>query len=266
MNYSLKISYDEDPLNPREDYDHLGTMVCWHRRYNLGDRHHYENQSEFFLDVLKQQMDLPWMKKVIEDLKAEKFFNFKLQYNRSIYHWELRNYSKRCDQWFTIGTYKSLKKDIDLIVEDLLNDLDHKELHSLAQNCLVMLPLYLFDHGGITINTTGFSCSWDSGQVGYIYATPKDLVKEYGKDTPENREKARNLLEAEVECYDLYLRGECYGFQLYEDGEEIDSCWGFLGDWKDILEDIKGCLPKEAWPLLEQVTDVNQEYTLAVAV
>lgn len=31
------IYYDPEPTNPRTDWDHAATMVCWHRRSNLGD-------------------------------------------------------------------------------------------------------------------------------------------------------------------------------------------------------------------------------------
>lgn len=33
----LEIWADPDPMNPRTDWDHPGTMVCFHGRYNLGD-------------------------------------------------------------------------------------------------------------------------------------------------------------------------------------------------------------------------------------
>lgn len=35
-----------------------------------------------------------------------------------------------------------------------------------------------------------------------------------------------------------YLSGQCYGYRLYENGEETDSCWGFLGHLGDVLEEI----------------------------
>ena len=35
--YTIKVEYDESPMNPRTDWDSAGTMVCWHSRYNLGD-------------------------------------------------------------------------------------------------------------------------------------------------------------------------------------------------------------------------------------
>lgn len=38
--YTVKVVQDDDPMNPREEYDNLCTMVCFHRNYNLGDRKH----------------------------------------------------------------------------------------------------------------------------------------------------------------------------------------------------------------------------------
>lgn len=39
-----KIFQDEDPENPRE-LDNLATLVCFHRRYTLGDRHSYRHED-----------------------------------------------------------------------------------------------------------------------------------------------------------------------------------------------------------------------------
>jgi len=33
----VNVAPDTDPPNPRTSYDNLGTMVCFHRRYTLGD-------------------------------------------------------------------------------------------------------------------------------------------------------------------------------------------------------------------------------------
>ena len=43
--YSIKIEQDDNPINPRED-DNLGTMICFHRRYDLGDKHDL-NKDDF---------------------------------------------------------------------------------------------------------------------------------------------------------------------------------------------------------------------------
>lgn len=43
-NYKLKIYAHSDPMNPRE-YDNLGTMVCFHPRYSLGDNEKYTHPA-----------------------------------------------------------------------------------------------------------------------------------------------------------------------------------------------------------------------------
>ena len=35
--YKIKLFPDDDPMNPRNDCENFETMVCFHRRYNLGD-------------------------------------------------------------------------------------------------------------------------------------------------------------------------------------------------------------------------------------
>jgi hypothetical protein len=134
---------------------------------------------------------------------------------------------------------------------------------NIDHNRYFVLPLFLYDHSGITMNTTGFHCPWDSGQVGYIYLSKERFKAEcarpgkIGKDginpilkpikriTKKDAERALKLMEGEVEVYDQYLRGDVYGFVLEEavveverdedddevlEWEEKDSCWGFYGD------------------------------------
>lgn len=114
----------------------------------------------------------------------------------------------------------------------------------------VILPLYLYDHSGITMNTSGFNCRWDSGQVGWIYADKKTICDNW--NVSDWNEKVSNgegemisakdyaiiLLESEVETYDDYLTGNVYGFEIIDpDGDNIDSCWRFFGD-----PEKSGCL------------------------
>lgn len=117
------------------------------------------------------------------------------------------------------------------------------------ENPLAILPLYLYDHSGITMNTTGFSCGWDSGQVGWIYVTKKQLeiigTHMIDDETyPEFVERLEKMLVNEVKTYDQYITGDVYGFHLKEDDEIIDSCHGFYGtNWKEngITDHIELC-------------------------
>ena len=36
--YTITIHQDENPMNPLEDMDFLGTFFCWHNRYTLGHK------------------------------------------------------------------------------------------------------------------------------------------------------------------------------------------------------------------------------------
>ncbi len=97
----------------------------------------------------------------------------------------------------------------------------------------VILPLYIYDHSGLTMNTTGFSCTWDTSRVGVIYIMKDKIRKEYGwlRITKKRLEKIEKYLVGEVETYDQYLTGDVYGFRITDttNDEEVDSCWGFYG-------------------------------------
>ena len=107
----------------------------------------------------------------------------------------------------------------------------------------IILPLYLYDHSGITIATTPFSCRWDSGQVGFIIVSKKKLREEYKvkRISKELLEKAKSILINEVDIYDTYIRGDIYRFEVTDkEGNHIDSCSGFYGnDYKtDIADNV----------------------------
>lgn len=108
---------------------------------------------------------------------------------------------------------------------------------------VIILPLYLYDHSGITISTSPFSCQWDSGQIGFVYITKEDLKKE-----GVSKAKAKKILEGEIKIYDDYIRGNVYGYKVIdEQGNEIDSCWGFIGEYDDnyIIDEAKGIIDYE---------------------
>ncbi|MFQ7109950.1 MAG: hypothetical protein ACLRP4_09260 [Dialister invisus] len=123
--------------------------------------------------------------------------------------------------------------------------MDERLMKVISQKYL-MLPLYLYDHSGITMNTTGFSCPGTAGRLDDL-CLQEDALREFGGKsfTAATRKKAEDCMRGEVECYDSYLRGEAYGFELYKDGELEDSCWGFIGSNEEALKGIEDYLPDE---------------------
>ena len=148
------------------------------------------------------------------------------------------------------------------IIVDFIKTLEFKELMDLVKETNVILPIYIYDHSGVTINTTGFSCKWDSGRIGWIYCPKEKFLKETGFSKEElfQENKAEKFLKDEVELYDYYLRGDVYEYILEKkkvceacghiEWEEIDSCWGFYGS--EGIDTIKDHLGKEYKYLLEE--------------
>jgi hypothetical protein len=118
---------------------------------------------------------------------------------------------------------------------------------------VISQPLYLYDHSGITISTGAFSCPWDSGQVGFAFVTFNTIRKEQSCKAVTEKHKAwaARMIDSETETYDKYLTGDVYGYisevatAWDSDGEDLDSCRGYYGDFgksglaESALESIK---------------------------
>ena len=181
----IKIYHDPDSESPWE-WSNLGTLICWHGRYRLGDNHQFDSPDAFLRDLagVSDPSDLPMDR--LRDRAARK---------------------------------------------------------------AIILPIYLYDHSGLAMNTIGFHCPWDSGQVGFIYVTLKAVRKEFGVNrvTKVLREKAEDILRAEIVSYDAYLGGRVYGYVVENNGEEVDACWGFVGDYElDCLLEARHAVPAPA--------------------
>ena len=154
----LVLKHDNHADSPRT-WCNLGTMICFHKRYDLGDSHGYSS-----------------------------------------------------DDYSSWG--------------EMEKDLIKKE------NPAVILPLYLYDHSVVTISTAPFSNRWDSGQVGFILVSKETALADFGGKivTAKLKQKIEKQLEGEVETYARFLEGDVYGFCIEdEDGNHIDSCYGFYG-------------------------------------
>lgn len=255
--YLLKISLDEDAPNPREADDNLGNMVCWHRHYRLGDAHSYEDPGDFLQELVEKNVSDA---ELIRQAKAGKIPGVRLGYVRRERIWTVESYDTISRKWIRLyGFDGPFSRCSSEVAEAVRSEMDNHALLKLAGQKCCILPVYLFDHSGLHISTQDLTKwpdgRWDAGQVGWVYADRKAILAAYGKCGPEEIKRAEKALTSEVELYDKYLSGECYGFQLYKDGEEMDSCWGFLGDFEEVRKDISEYLPEECWSLMDYLTE-----------
>jgi hypothetical protein len=72
MAIKLRIVPDTSPANPRKEWDNLGTIICFHRKYNLGDEHNYEDQFDFLADLAEYEGEEDLTLEELYDLASEK--------------------------------------------------------------------------------------------------------------------------------------------------------------------------------------------------
>ena len=174
----IKIYHDPEAESPRE-WCNLGKLMCWHRRYRLGDSHPFDSPEAFLRDLA-----------------------------------DVSDHS----------------------------DLSMEQLRDRAERKAILLPVFLYDHSGLAMNTIGFHCPWDSGQVGFVYVTLEAVREEFGakRVTKALRAKAEDILRGEIVSYDAYLGGRVYGYVIERDGEEVEACWGFIGHYElDCLSEAR---------------------------
>lgn len=209
-----EIHYEEGDVsfaNPR-DMDQLGTMVCWHPDYALGD----------------EQLTNGDGRGAVKNAHAH------------------------------ASRFRSLEQ--------------LARWASIAEQAPIVMPLYLYDHSGISISAGapnpfdnprvrtdefGTGMGWDTSLVGVIYTTPARILELCGEPQletdrfycprtwPEDGRSGCNWpagrtaeewleqqLRNEVQEYDAYLRGEVFYYNVREiaTGDVIDSCGGYLPD------------------------------------
>ncbi len=196
--YTLEVIQDEYPDDPR-NWSNVCTMVCWHRRYKLGDDHSFESPDEFmqhlYLDVIGK-------------------------------HWCDEHES---DDWQDV--YKELQ-NTDLVLIKQINLYDHSGItistssgypyNDRWDSCCVGF-IY------VTKKTIFKECG------GITEENWKDMADEYLEGEVQTYDQ---YLRGDVYGYTLIktviVQEKCPHcgevIREYEDEEEVDSCWGFYGD------------------------------------
>lgn len=216
------VAYEDYSIESPREWDNVGTMICWHRRYKLGDEHKYNSPSEAIADL--------WQDHASEDEKRD----LALKLLRGMDREKVRDYVGEARR---VHPYLSREGRRGVVYKYILEDYfsDCPEDLELPPS-IYYLPLYLYDHGGITMSTGGFSCPFDSGQVGFIYCTEEKAKKE-GIDTAN----VERILKGEVNTYDQYLRGEVYQVIAYDGDEITDSVTGYYS-LEDAISEAKSMI------------------------
>lgn len=234
--YTIKTWYDMDAESPR-DWCNVGTIVAWHNRYTLTDESVADKRgqppglgawlADLWLDVNPPANSYSLLRPITDEGKA----------------WA-QDYREDWDQW---PCYEDLR--------DACIDEDKRAMEEVWERVLRkadVLTIRMYEHGsvGLTVNGQGYpwNCPWDSGDVGYIYASHEKIKHESGRKRMDTKahDWFRRIADAELETYTHYLNGEVYGYTIEdEEGEWVDSCAGYF-DFDEMVKDAKAMLSDDA--------------------
>lgn len=109
-------------------------------------------------------------------------------------------------------------------------------------------PLFLFEHSGSVYRVaerpakgerpanpfgSGMYAQFDSGRVGTLFVKLSEIAK---RNEPRAAKLAKAYENARITCevYTRWANGDVFGYVIEdEDGDHVDSCWGFIGDSDD---------------------------------
>ena len=168
------ICFDEDPMDPRKEWDNAGIFWAWHRSYTIGDEDEVTRHDQTF-----------------------------------------------CKSDFDPSNFNNFGELADAIYA--------------KHRAVLVLPVYMLDHSGLSLSVGDFRDRWDSGQLGVIWL-PREGLADIGHKIASKGAiaKAEDLLKAEIAVANAYVSGDVYGWQTFElvdgtKGKRLDSCWGYYG-------------------------------------
>lgn len=219
--YKLTVEQDEMCDSPRE-WDTLTTMVCWHRRYNLGDKHHFDTVHDM-LEDLASQANIEYD----EDINTPDLMTKLAPYYliKPLYLYDHSGITMSTSDGYPYND----RWDAGVVGYAYISKAD----------VLKYLVEYVLDENGERIK---IEHKHENSPSTYSYKTQPISEENW-------RKRASEHIDIEVETYDKYLRGEVYGYKLekevvveekcphcdeiiktYITWEEEDSCWGYYGD------------------------------------
>ena len=236
----LRVVPDKNAPNPREKYPTIGILYLPNSD-RLSDKRPTssspDNAQDFWKMVatLAGGADIEYaMREIEDDIESQ-------------YHEALTEEGKP-------------PPDLTERLEEEKNERVREAAETIAKSSYIVLPVYKYGKENITYSTTPSQSTSDDEQVGWIYA-PQSFVRDKldfeksgkksrtgcfsfigtsGPTEKEVQEKAREVLEAEMEMFTTWVAGEVVGYEVEdaERGETVVSRYGFY-DSEQAKQDAK---------------------------
>lgn len=189
--HMLHIQRDEDAQDPRKEMDHFTKMACFHPRHTLGDQDRMGTVGAFWEDL------------VMKNVPKDEIVSAALA-NEVIIPCEPDDEPE--------GDEEVLEAVSDWILEGEPGSVS--TALRLLKGKITYLPMWLYEHSGMTVSCGArnypYNDRFDSSAIGWIVALKSDVMAELQCGESEWEAKAEELMRAEVDTYDRWLRGDVW--------------------------------------------------------
>ncbi len=175
--YTIKIYQEDAPMNPREEWDNFGKMICWHKDYILGDKHKWD------LEDFQEYLQKNHKKIICLDLYLYDHSGITISTKPFSCPWD----SGQVGYIYT--TYEDIRKEYN--TKKVTKEIKEKVL------ALLKSEVEIYDRY-LTGQVYGFVVEDNKGEVidscwGY-FDTPEEIISEVEKNVIDNYDYQLNIL------------------------------------------------------------------------
>lgn len=209
---TVKIYHDEDAQSPEEDGDDGLFLVGYHRDFTV-------DRGTRALVTIYPEAAFKDNERVYADGYGWK--SYKEAKDAGLVNKQVRRGA------YTPGISKGLAQCIANNGEYEDGSICEEAKDYLKKYHVFGLEAYI--HSGVRLALSGEGRfpdrQWDVSQLGLVFASKKEW---------RLRKSARKAAEGHVAYWNDYLAGNVYGYVVEgPNGDVLDSCWGFYGDYED---------------------------------
>lgn len=215
--YTIEINYDDNAVSPRH-WDATGRIYAVGLDSCLNNNDVKLDRRSSIEEVIFQIcMDYKHLYTDEEDKEYLRLNGF----------WDREKLSSRYYEDYLKEALKGKKSFAEVRREFLFDMMERDLIEDIVfPEALNYKKIYKYEHGGVILNTYGFSCPWDSGCIGFIVTT-------------ENGEEIEKILENEIKLLSEYIQGYILSYTIKKDDEVIDSCGDMYESTEELLKLVK---------------------------
>lgn len=173
-------------------------------------------------------------------IKTEQYLDYTIEISYDDYAESPREWRDWSDN---LGTIYCAHKEYDIdghLINELFNNEGEINYEELNEN-YVFLPIFYYEHSGITLSTGVPYDAWDSGFFGIIAVKKTDAQArfEWSEFNDKRKSSIEAMLRNEIEELSQYLNGEIYRYDITDKNGRDMGGSGEYYDMKDCLSDAK---------------------------